>query len=78
MAMHDCVTSAGRVVELFEGRVAFDGNVETFTGHLKASLAFAWAFDDGGEPCYLAVLNVPPINDPSDAVKAAISSGFFR
>lgn len=82
-AMHGCDcdhSSTGRVVEMFEGRVVFDGNVETFTlsGHPQASLAFAWAFDDGGEPRYLAVLNVPPINDPSDAVRAAIASGNFR
>jgi hypothetical protein len=82
-AMHgcDCEHSAtSRVVEMFEGRVVFSGDVETFTlsAHPQASLAFAWAFDDDGEPRYLAVLNVPPINDPSDAVRAAIASGHFK
>jgi hypothetical protein len=60
-------------------RVVFSGDVETFTlsAHPQASLAFTWAFDDCGEPQYLAVLNVPPINDPSDAVMAAIAGGLF-
>ena len=77
----DCSHSAtSRVVELYEGQKVFDGNVETFilSGHPKASEAFAWAFHNGTEPQYLAILNVPPINDPSDAVRAAIASGAFR
>lgn len=79
-ALHGCDCShsgTSRVVELFEGQKVFDGNVETFTlsGHPVASEAFAWAFQGATEPQYVAVLNVPPINDPSDAVRAAIASG---
>ena len=82
-ALHGCDCShsgTSRVVEFYEGQKVFDGNVETFTlsEHPKASAAFAWAFDNGSEPQYVAVLNVPPINDPSDAVRAAIASGEFR
>ncbi len=82
-ALHgcDCVHSGtSRVVEFYESQKVFDGDVETFTlsGHPKASLAFAWAFHNGTEPQYVAVLNVPPINDPSDAIRAAIASGMFR
>lgn len=68
------------MVEFYEGRKVFDGNVETFTltGHPKASEAFAWAFHNGSEPQYIAVLKIPPIRDPSDAVRAAIASGAFR
>ncbi len=81
-AMHGCDcehSGTSRVVEAFEGKIVFDGSVETFTlsAHPQATLAFAWAFEDQGEPRYLAVLNVPPINDPSDAVRAAIASGQF-
>jgi hypothetical protein len=64
--------------EQFEGETVFDGTVEIYTlsGHPKANEAFSWAFH-GTEPQYLAVLKVPPINDPSDAVRAAIASGVF-
>lgn len=82
-ALHGCDCSHSntlRVVEQFAGKTVFDGDVETFalSGHPKANEAFAWAFDNGSEPEYDAVLKVPPINDPSDAVRAAIASGAFR
>lgn len=81
-ALHgcDCVHSGtSRVVEFYEGQKVFDGDVETFalSGHPKAAEAFAWAFHNGTEPQYLAVLKVPPISDPSDAVRAAIASKAF-
>jgi hypothetical protein len=67
------------VVEFYEGQKVFEGSIETFTlsGHPQATLAFAWGFHNGTEPQYVAVLNIPPINDPSDAVRAAIASGHF-
>jgi hypothetical protein len=77
----DCSHSGtSRVVEFFEGRKVFDGDIETFTlsGHPKAVEAFAWAFHNGTKPQYVAVLRLPPINDPSDAVRAAIKSGSFH
>lgn len=82
-ALHgcDCVHSGtSRVVEFWEGRKVFDGEVETFAllGHAAAREAFAWAFHNGKEPQYITVLKVPPINDPSDAVRAAIASGSFK
>jgi hypothetical protein len=81
-ALHGCDCShsgTSVVVEFYEGRKVFEGNVETFTlsGHPKASEAFAWAFNNGNEPQYVAVLRITPINDPSDAVRAAIASGMF-
>ncbi|QJE94467.1 hypothetical protein [Luteolibacter luteus] len=81
-ALHgcDCAHSGtSRVVEFYEGQKVFDGNIETFTlsGHPEASEAFAWAFHNGTEPQYIAVLKVPPISDPSDAVRAAIAGGAF-
>jgi hypothetical protein len=82
-ALHgcDCMHSGtSRVVEFWEGRKVFDGNVETFTlsAHPKACEAFAWAYNNGTEPQYVAVLAIPPIETPSDAVRAAIKSGAFR
>ena len=62
-----------------DGKVVWQGDVETFDlqGHERATQAFAWAWQGEEEPNYIAVLNIPPINDPSDAVKAAIASGQF-
>lgn len=82
-AMHGCDCShsgTARVIEQQDGKTVWDGSVEIFDleGHETASQAFAWAWEDQGEPRYIAVLNVPPINDPSDAVKAAIASGQFK
>ncbi len=82
-ALHGCDCShsgTSHVIEFYEGQKVFEGDIETFTlsGHALASEAFAWAFDNGTEPQYIAVLKVPPIHDPSDAVRAAIASGAFR
>jgi hypothetical protein len=83
VALHGCGCShsgTSRVVERFESSTVFDGSVETFSlvGHPKASEAFAWAFDNGTEHQYVAVLRIPPINDPSDAIRAAIAGGVFK
>ncbi len=46
------------------------------TNHPKADKVFAWAFKDAtGEIQHLAVLNVPPLLSPREAVQAAIASG---
>ncbi|MBX7210823.1 MAG: hypothetical protein K1X78_21125 [Verrucomicrobiaceae bacterium] len=80
-AMHNCKAqhaSAGLVHEMMDGKTVWKGNVEIFTlsGHPKADKAFAWAYrDENGEVEYLAVLSVPPINSPREAVQAAIASG---
>lgn len=67
------------MIEFYTGQKVFEGDIETFTlsGHPKAGAAFAWAFHNGTEPQYIAVLKVPQINDPSDAVRAAIASKAF-
>lgn len=82
-ALHGCDCShagTSRVVEFFEDRKVFDGNVETFSlsGHPKAPYAFAWAFDSVDDIQYVAVLAVAPILSPSDAVRASIASGDFH
>ncbi len=81
--MHGCDcehSGTSRVAEFFEGHKIFGGPIEAFalSGHPKASEAFAWAFKNHKEPEYVAVLKIPPINYPSDAVRAAIASGWFR
>lgn len=82
-ALHvcDCVhTATNRVIEFYGDQKVFDGNVDSFTllGHPEATTAFAWAFHNGTEPQYVAVLRIPPIASPSDAVRAAIASGAFK
>lgn len=81
-ALHGCDsahTGTSHVVEFFGDQKVWEGDIETFTlsGHPEAEEAFAWAFDNGEEPQYIAVLKLPPVKDPSDAVRAAIASGAF-
>ena|SRR5438309_4693206 len=65
------------VKETFQGKTVSEGVVETFdlTGHPKAKKCYAWAHasgkDDKGTR-YIAVLGVPPVNSPIDAVRASI------
>lgn len=81
--MHDCSvehSETARVVEKIGEETAFNGTVEVFnvTGHPRATQAFGWAWeDDTGEVQYIGVLNVPPIDSPREAVRAAIASGRF-
>src|SRR5436190_3622735 len=83
-AMHGCACShegTSYVHEMMDGKTVWQGAVETFAleGHAKATKAFAWAYRDAeGEVRYVAVLNVPPIVSPREAVQAAIVSGRQR
>lgn len=83
-ALHGCHCShsgTSKVLEMMDGKTVWQGEVETFdlAGHAKASKAFAWAYqDDAGETHYVAVLDVPPINSPREAVQAAIASGQLK
>ncbi len=65
------------VLETFRGQTVWEGVVEAFTlaGHPKATRAYGWAFDDGDEIRYVAVLEIPPVDSPNTAVRAAIKSG---
>jgi hypothetical protein len=63
------------VSDMFEGSLAFDGSIAIFdiVGHPEATRAYAWTRDlpDGRTRTY-AVLHLPPIRGPQDAVRAAI------
>ena len=77
--MHHCKArhvAAKLVVEMFRGKVAWDGVVETFdlTGHPKAKRCHAWSFEEGGEKQYVTVLELPPVDSPESAVKVAIAA----
>jgi hypothetical protein len=64
------------VTELWNGKPAWDGDVEVFdvAGHPKAKQCFAWGFQPEGSKEWeiTAVLGVPPVTTPAIAVKVAI------
>jgi hypothetical protein len=79
--MHECKATHERSVpvkEMFGPQTTWEGVVESFvlTGHPKAQRCYAWSFeDDAGNPRYVAVLELPPVESPNTAVRAAIASG---
>ncbi|MGA3171969.1 MAG: hypothetical protein ABSE62_13260 [Chthoniobacteraceae bacterium] len=68
------------VLEVFGGQTVWEGVVEAFTllGHPKAKRAYGWAWQDGKEARYVAVLEIPPVTSPNMAVRAAIAAGAQR
>ena len=64
------------VVEMFGGKTVWEGVVESFaiTGHPKAKRCYAWSFLEGSEPRYIMALEIPPVDSPQTAVRAAIAS----
>jgi hypothetical protein len=79
-AMHECKAAHEQstpVVEMFGKQTVWEGVVEAFvlTGHPKAKRCYAWSYMDGGEPRYIGVLELPPVESAQTAVRAAIVSG---
>lgn len=67
------------VREEFQGKTVWEGDVEVFEirGHPKANRAFAWSHVAGAndqQTNYITVLELPPVDSPQAAVKAAIMS----
>src|SRR5215216_3481750 len=66
------------VVEEFQGETIFQGDVEVFdlTGHPKATRGYGWGYTttEAGGRRYFTVLELPPVDSPQTAVKAAIMS----
>lgn len=65
------------VHEVFRGETVWRGRVEVFdlTGHPKAQRCFAWSHPEGPgnrNEKFIAVLAIPPVTGPQEAVKAAI------
>ena|ERR1700737_1418042 len=64
------------VKETFEGATVWEGIVHVFAldGHPKATRAYAWSSPIKGSDKrrFFAVLHIPPIMSPLDAVRAAI------
>jgi hypothetical protein len=78
--LHNCGAQWLRTVpvrEVFQGKTAWEGNVEVFalTGHPKAKHAYAWSHLDGPEDektRFVAVLEIPPVKDAKTAVQVSI------
>jgi hypothetical protein len=65
------------VVEEFQGETVWQGDVEVFEirGHPKATRGYGWGYVVGeGGRRYFTVLELPPVDSPQTAVKAAIMS----
>lgn len=64
------------VIERFRSQTAWEGRVHVFAiqGHAQATVCYAWAAPrwQAGLERVFAVLGVPPVNGPGDAVRAAI------
>ena len=82
--LHGCNSKHIRSVpihETFQGQTVWQGAVEVFEleSHLQAKIAYAWAYKGAdGKTHYVAVLGVPPINSPDDAVKAYVVADYQK
>lgn len=77
--MHKCKArhvESVPVIELFRGKVAWDGVVETFelVGHPMAKRCYAWSYVENDEPQYVTVLEIPPVDSAHTAVQIAIAA----
>ena len=77
--MHGCRSThveSVPVKEVFRGQTVWDGMIEVFdlVGHPKAKRGYAWGFQDGRETRFVAVLELPPVDSPVTALRAAIAS----
>lgn len=65
-----------RISESFDGKSVWEGVVHIFKleGHPTASHAYAWSSPIEGrtERQFIAVLNIPPITSPVEAVRATM------
>lgn len=62
------------IVEEFEGRTMWEGDVSVFKviGHPQTDTAYAWRDYQAGKKRYVAVLQLPPVDSPQLAVRAAV------
>jgi hypothetical protein len=78
-SQHGCTASFLQTVpvkETFGGKTVWDGVVHVFRidGHPKARKAYAWSspIEGSDKRRFFAVLHMPPITSPAEAVRAAI------
>jgi hypothetical protein len=77
--MHHCKASheaSTPILETFRNQKVWEGVVETFalTGHPRAKRCYAWSYQDKGETQYVTALEIPPVESPITAVRAAIAA----
>ena len=77
-AQHGCRATLAQSVpvrDTFGGKPVWEGIVHVFdlAGHPTATMAYAWSspIKGGDKRRFYAVLHVPPITSPVDAVRAA-------
>ena len=67
------------MIDRFRGQPVWEGIVHVFDleGHPSATTAYAWSSPIEGSTRrrFYAVLGMPPINSPLEAVRAAIIAG---
>ena len=78
-SQHGCTatfTHSVLVRKKFDGKNVWEGVVHVFkiNGHPKANRAYAWSspIEGSDKRRFFAVLNVPPVTSPLEAVRAAI------
>ena len=78
-AQHGCTATLVQsvpVTETFDGKTVWEGVVHVFTvhGHPKARKAYAWSspIEGSDKRRFFAVLHLPPVTSPVEAVRAAI------
>ena len=73
----DDLTQINGKREQFEGKIRWQGEVEIFAlhGHPEARYCYAWSYlDDNQIEQHTAVLEIPPVDSPRNAVRAAIAA----
>ncbi len=78
-SQHGCTATLAQSVpvkETFGGKTVWEGVVHVFRvdGHPKAKKAYAWSspIEGSDKRRFFAVLHLPPITSPVEAVRAAI------
>ena len=82
-SLHNCKAKYKeqiRVVEQFKGEQVWQGDVHIFDleDHPKAKICYAWSspIDGSDNRKFYAVLHIPPVESPADAVRASIVKEF--
>ena len=77
--LHSChavLRSVATVIEISEGKTVWEGSVHVFDirDHPEANTCYSWSspVKDSTKRRYYAILKLPPVESPSDAVKASI------
>jgi hypothetical protein len=73
--LHNCAATHVRstyVTEIFHGRIAWEGYVETFLliGHPEAKRCYGWTYGELEQ--FITILELPPVDSAESAVKAGV------